>query len=78
MNEWIKCSERLPEMHDAGAFKVAGQRLRSEGCLVTVECGGRRFVGRLALVDGKWENVPFRSMGATVIAWMPWPEPFRG
>lgn len=83
---WIPCSERLPEEYDSIFSKFYGTdkwrkcmfRKRSEEVIVTLEFeDGARSTEVMLTIDGKWDTSNY-SLKATVIAWMPLPEPYKG
>ena len=78
-NDWIPCSERLPEEKDAGILKKLGTEKRSEYVLATVEVKGERMTITACTYDGKWDwNMKYAFPDYKVVAWMPLPEPYRG
>lgn len=87
--KWIPVTERLPEEHDSIFAKLKGTEKMKEGMftktsdnvLVTIkyEDDGLGICQVAKTIDGKWKNdflKAFRS--AKVIAWMPFPEPYKG
>ena len=78
-NDWIPCSERLPEEKDAGILKKLGTEKRSEYVLATVEVKGERMTITACTYDGKWDwNMKYAFPDYKVVAWMPLPEPYQG
>lgn len=81
-NGWIPCSERLPDMHDAGILKKLGIKEQSNKCIITVAHETESVVDNDAwLNDGKWYSDYLRFLEAgkkpfEVTAWMPLPEPY--
>lgn len=83
-NDWIPCSERMPEERDSifKKFKCTDKwrnamfEKMSDNVNVTVEFeGGTRMSMKGYTVDGKWK--PDTAVKCKVIAWMPLPEPYR-
>ena len=85
---WITCSERMPEMHDAGILKKVGIKQRSKMVYITIE--GKRNDGSVERItdaeaelrDGGWYSDTLRWLKAAgkkieVTAWMPYPEPYN-
>lgn len=77
--QWIPCSERLPEEKDAGKIlKKLGTEKRSEYVLATVEVKGERMTVTACTYDGMWHwDMQYAFPGFKVIAWMSLPEPYR-
>lgn len=85
--EWIPVTERLPEEHESIFAKLYGTdrwdnnlwRARSKEVLVTIEYeDGARTVKSSHTTDGKWvieKKAKFSK--CKVIAWMPFPEPYK-
>lgn len=86
--KWIPVTERLPEEHDSifAKLKVTEEWKKgmytkvSDNVLVTIkheDCGlGILQVAKTT--DGKWKNDFLRAFSsAKVIAWMPFPEPYK-
>lgn len=77
--QWIPCSEQLPEEKDAGILKKLGTEKRSEYVLATVEVKGERMTVTACTYDGKWDwNMKYAFPDFKVVAWMPLPEPWKG
>lgn len=77
--QWIPCSERLPEERDAGILKKLGTSKRSEYVFATVEVKGERMTVTACTYDGEWDwNMKYAFPDYKVIAWMPLPEPYKG
>lgn len=83
--EWIPVSERLPEEHDSifaklygtDAWKSGYWRRTSNKVLVTVEYNdGTRIVKESHTHDGEWFDEK-RNINCKVIAWMPFPNPYK-
>ena len=79
---WIPCSEKLPEMHDAGILKRLGILERSDKCLITIAVDGEATVDNNAeLRDRAWHSDFLRYLKNAdkpfkVTAWMPLPKPY--
>ena len=77
--QWIPCSERLPDEKDAGILKKLGIEKRSEYVLATVEVKGERTTVTACTYDGKWYwTMKSAFPDYKVVAWMPLPEPYKG
>lgn len=70
--EWIPCSERLPE--ESGKYEVTAL----DEVHVTVEfSNGERRVDTGKTIDGKWKcQARIIDPKAKIVAWMPNPEPY--
>lgn len=80
-DQWILCSERLPEEHEWVGTKMFGTTISDEVC-ITFDENGERFVRIMSLQNGKLSNSDKRTMdvfhkGWKMIAWMPLPEPYQ-
>lgn len=84
-NEWIPVSEKMPEEIDSMYAKFRGtDKWRagmfekiSKDVLVTILFKKRLFVRKAHTVDGQWKNELLR-FGGKVVAWIPFPEPYKG
>lgn len=83
--EWIPVSERLPREHDSVFADLYGTdkwdsklwRTVSNRVLVTIKYDdGARIVKESYTCDGKWSDEK-RSINCKVVAWMPFPEPYK-
>jgi hypothetical protein len=79
--EWIPCSERLPEEHEWIGTKEFGTTISDE-VHITFDVNGERFVRTLSLQNGELSNYEKRTMdvlfkGWKMVAWMPLPEPWK-
>ena len=80
--QWIPCSERLPEMYDE---KLLGNYDNSNAVIITYEYHGKLYVSECCIVycsDGKWRYLNESGShemddDARVIAWMPLPSPYK-
>jgi len=79
---WVKCSDRMPEEHDSIFAKLKGtdkwrsamfEKMSDDVRIVVVFPDGTRRVSHSHTVDGKWEceKSPVKR---TVTHWMPNPE----
>lgn len=82
--QWIPCSERLPEVHESGN-SVSGIYMQSNPVLVYGTCeyeDNAQFhvVTYCDDLDGNtyWSTELDASTVSGVIAWMPLPEPWEG
>lgn len=82
---WIPVTERLPEEHDSIFAKLKGTADWDSGMfekvsryvLVTVKYkDGIMRVHRARTADGEWRT-EISLLGREVIAWMPFPEPYK-
>lgn len=85
--EWIPASERLPREHDSIFAKLYGTdkwssalwRTQSKEVLVTIEYeDGVRTVKSSHTTDGKWVLEKRAKLNkCKVVAWNPFPEPYK-
>lgn len=80
-DQWILCSERLPEEHEWVGTKKFGTTI-SDKVHITFDVNGERFVKTLSLQNGELSNHEKHIMdtfykGWKMIAWMPLPEPYQ-
>ena len=80
--EWIPCSERLPEEKEWIGTKKFGTTI-SDKVLVTFESRGKRFVKPIHFQNGELGGMDKHTMDAVygewqVVAWMPLPKPWKG
>lgn len=88
MNDWILCSNRMPEEHDSMFKKFYGTdkwnnamwKSNSNEVLVTIEFeDGTRKTEASHTNDGIWRIEKERkTFSCKVIAWQPLPEPCEG
>lgn len=83
--EWIPVSERLPEEHDSIFAKLYGTdkwrselwRTTSNRVIATIKYNdGTVIVTDAFTHDGEW-TVEKRNTNCKVIAWMPFPNPYK-
>lgn len=78
INDWIPCSEKMPDEKDAGILKKLGTQKKSEYVLATVEVKGERMTVTACTEDGVWDwNMKYAFPDYKVVAWMPLPEPYK-
>lgn len=83
-NRWIPVSEKMPEERDSMFAKLKGTSKWKEAMfekiskdvLVAILFKQSLFVQSARTVDGKWKN-DFLKLGGKVVAWMPYPEPYK-
>lgn len=83
--EWIPVSEKLPEEHDSVFAKSYGTdkwnnafwRTTSNRVIATIKYSDGTVIVKEAFThDGEW-TVEKRNINCKVIAWMPFPEPYK-
>lgn len=83
--EWIPISERLPEEHDSVFAKLYGTdkwrselwRTTSNIVIATIKYNDGMVIVKDAFThDGEW-TVEKRNTNCKVIAWMPFPNPYK-
>lgn len=76
---WISCEEEMPKEKDAGVLQKIGIKKKSDNVLVTIDINNVKMVEVACTWDGmwKWEGM-FAFPKWRVIAWMPFPAPYRG
>lgn len=85
MNDWILCSEKMPEEYDTMFAKFKGTanwnnamwEKASNNVNVTIEVDEKRWTETMQTHDGEWYQ-GFTTLKKKVIAWMPLPEPYKG
>ena len=80
--EWIPCSERLPEEREWIGTKQFGTTI-SDIVLITFDVHGEKFVKPMSLQNGELSRADKKTMDAfykdwNMLAWMPLPEPWKG
>lgn len=82
---WIPVAERLPEEHDSIFAKLKGTdewkpgmfEKISKNVLATIKYDDGTLLSKQAhTIDGKWKT-ELSCLGGTVIAWKPYPEPYK-
>ena len=77
--QWIPCDERMPEEKDAGFLKKLGINERSDTVLVTVRVKEDCITDDACTKDGVWDwDLKYAFPDHEVVAWMPWPKPYKG
>ena len=83
--EWISVSEKLPEEHDSIFAKLYGTdkwtsalwRTTSNRVIATIKYNDGTVIVKEAFThDGEW-TVEKRNTNCKVIAWIPFPEPYK-
>ena len=75
--QWILCSERLPEEKDAGILKQLGINKISDYVIATVEAKGERMAVPAYTYDGSWYwDMQYAFPDYKIIAWTPLPKPY--
>ena len=86
LGQWIPCSERMPKERDSMFARWKGTdkwekamfEKRSDTVIATIEySNGERTVAPAHTTDGKWRCDCIIGDDGEVIAWMPFPEPYR-
>lgn len=84
-NRWIPVSERMPKEHDSVFARLKGTNKWSESMfektsykvIVTVKYADGTLLTETAYTtDGKWK-LTHPTFNGTVIAWQPFPDPYR-
>ena len=82
---WILCTEKLPEMEEAGELlKKIGIEKRSKECLLSLtdkDNGTKITISKAFLQDGKWHSDSLKWLNASrcnyeIVAWQYLPEPY--
>ena len=81
--QWIPCSERLPEEHDWIGTKKFGTTISDEVYVTFENSKGERFCKHLSFQNGKLSAFDQSTIdafykGSKPIAWIPLPEPWEG
>lgn len=84
-DKWIQCNKKMPEEHDSIFAKLKGTdkwkpemfEKISKNVLATVKYDDGTLLAKQAhTVDGKWKT-ELSCLGGTVIAWKPFPDPYK-
>ena len=80
---WILCSERMPEEREWIGTKQFGTTISDEVYVTFETPDGQRFVKHISFQNGKLSRSDAEIMkvwykGAKPIAWQPCPEPYKG
>ena len=84
--DWILCSERMPEEHETMFAKLKGtdkwNNSMFEKCSVNVNVtsilpDGSRIVEAMHTIDGEWCQTS-KIVKRNIIAWRPFPEAYNG
>lgn len=81
--DWIPCSERMPEERKWIGTKHFGTTISNEVYVTFEAPDGQRFVDHISFQNGKLSRSDAEKMrvwykGAKPIAWQPFPEPYKG
>ena len=81
--QWIPCSERMPEEREWIGTKKFGTTISNEVYVTFEAPDGERFAKHISFQNGKLSSVDEQRMkvwykGAKPIAWCPIPEPWKG
>lgn len=83
--EWIPVSEKLPDEHDSVFAKLYGTdkwnnmfwRTTSNRVIATIKYNDGTVIVKEAFIhDGEW-TVEKKNINCKVIAWMPFPKPYK-
>lgn len=82
-NDWILCSERMPEEREWIGTKLFGTTISDEVYVTFEAPSGERFAKHIMFQNGRLSSSGQRVMdtvfkGAKPIAWRPQPEPYKG
>ena len=80
---WILCSERMPEEREWIGTKRFGTTISDEVYVTFETPDGQRFADHISFQNGKLSRSDEHRMkvvykGAKPVAWMPFPEPYQG
>lgn len=80
--QWVPCSERLPEEREWIGTKMFGTTISDEVYVTFEAPDGQRFTKHISFQNGKLSPADEKTMqvwfkGAKPIAWMPLPEPYQ-
>ena len=81
-NNWIPCSDRMPEEHEWIGTKSFGTTISDEVYVTFEAPDGQRFADHISFQNGKLSASDAERMrvwykGAKPIAWKPQPEPYQ-
>lgn len=81
--QWVPCSERLPEEREWIGTKRFGTTISDEVYVTFEAPDGQRFTDHISFQNGKLSASDAERMrvwykGAKPVAWMPLPEPWKG
>jgi hypothetical protein len=81
-NNWIPCSDRMPEEHEWIGTKMFGTTISDEVYVTFEAPDGQRFADHISFQNGKLSRSDEHRMkvlykGAKPIAWKPQPEPYQ-
>lgn len=81
--QWIFCSERMPEEREWIGTKRFGTTISDEVYITFEAPDGQRFVDHISFQNGKLSRSDAEKMrvwykGAKPIAWQPFPESYKG
>ena len=81
--DWILCSERMPEEREWIGTKQFGTTISDEVYVTFEAPDGQRFVDHISFQNGKLSHTDEYRMkvifnNAKPIAWKPCPEPYKG
>ena len=81
-NNWIPCSDRMPEEHEWIGTKRFGTTISDEVYVTFEAPDGQRFTDHISFQNGKLSRSDEHRMkvlykGAKPIAWKPQPEPYQ-
>lgn len=81
-NQWIPCSERMPEEREWIGTKKFGTTISDEVYVTLETISGKRFCDHIRFQNGKFSlskqaELDAISKGTKPIAWMKQPEPYQ-
>ena len=81
--QWVPCSERLPEEREWIGTKMFGTTISDEVYVTFEAPDGQRFTKHISFQNGKLSPADEKTMqvwfkGAKTIAWKQQPEPYQG
>lgn len=80
--QWILCSEKMPEEYEWDGTKMFGTTISNEVYVTFETLDGERFTEHISFQNGKLSPAEEKYIkawygGAKPIAWMPLPEPYK-